>query len=513
MTLPAPFLGQASHPQAWRAPSPALLSRVDLSGLVESGAVTSVQVQPDGSLVLECPGGLPADLAGLVEPQTDEIEGRLSRIERSLERLSAELRDRERMGDRLDAVEFGLAEKLQGVIAEEVFNLFAEQEGAEVSVIERVDAILNRPEGPESGEILARLTELCARPMAMTPDLAPMRQMNSGMLQALQTVMLRLEGAIADLTGPALQDQLAALAAGLAPQPVTQPVDAIAAPLADLGEQIQALAGRIETLRPVGDLTDAVALLADRIAALEARPAPVVDLTEQRRSFAAFATAMGTALRRVETVSEALAERISAPEPASEGPDLAARINALGAAIAPPPDLGPVLSALSDLSERLTALENRPGPVLDLTEQRKSLAAFGTALGAALRRIDSVAERLEGSEPALPALVEAVTVLATTMEARISEVAPKVLAEVAEISEATTEKLAMRLSGLDKPETGGPDDRLAQAILSLAERMAPPPSSPDLAGFRAAQQDFFQDLRFLLAEIVAGHMRTQSKAV
>jgi len=494
MTLPATFDGQATAPRSWRAPSQPLLTRIDLQGLVERGALTGLHMQADGSLILDCPAGLPAELEGLVEETAPDVEDRLARLERDLGGLSAELQERERLSDRLEAVEFGLAERLQGVIAEEVLNLFAEGE-AGPSVVDRIETLLDTVRQapdfmeqitarlPDPALLEARLDEIANRP-APQPDLTPMRQMNARFLQAMQHVMTRLDHAVTEMAPPApdadILDRLGRIEALLhSPKPQLD--------LDPLFDRLTA------TLAP---LQNSVVQLAERVAALEDRPTPMLDLTEQRKSFAGYATALSTALRRIEALDGkldgvgSLREEIAALqnrpsdtlEPflaaldAREMPSLTPIEQALAQLCErlAPPDLSPIQAALTTLADRVASLESRPGPVLDVTEQRKSFANFATALGATLRRIESVADRWEAMPDPLP-------------------------------------EFGAKLDAVVAAQANAKHDSLTGAILTLAERASPAPL-PGFDAFRAAQQDFFQDLRFLLAEIIATQMRHQALA-
>lgn len=577
MTLPATFDGQATAPRSWRAPSQPLLTRIDLQGLVERGALTGMHMQSDGSLILDCPAGLPAELEGLVEETLPPPEDRLARLERELEGLTAELQERERLTDRLEAVEFGLAERLQTVIAEEVLNLFAEgQEGP--SVVEKIETLLTSVR--EAPDVLAQLTDRLPDPARLEarleeianrapapPDLTPLRQMNTRFLQAMQQVMGRLDHAIGAMQPDQnLADRLAGveqvlqgmqpvapdfdalfdrLAATLAPMHsmMGQMSDRLAAlenrpaPVLDLTEQRKSFANystalstslrRIEALdakldgvealrqdltalahRPgpealldavaqrnaesLTPVTEALAALTARIAALESRPMATLDLTEQRKSFAGYATALSTALRRIESLDakfdgvEALREEISRLAQRDAGADLAARdqhtpdaiesaLTALSDKIASP-DLSALEAGLAQLGERLSALENRPA--MDVTEQRKTFASFATALAATLRRIESATDRWQATPSPLP-------------------------------------ELQAKLDSIMAATSGARNDSLTGAILALADKVVDSKATPDLPGFeafRAAQQDFFQDLRFLLAEIIATQMRQQALA-
>ena len=506
MTLPVTFEGPATAPRSWRAPSQPLLTRIDLQGLVERGALSGLHMQSDGSLILDCPGGLPAELEGLVEAAEED---RVARLERELGTLTAELEEREKLSDRLEAVEFGLAERLQGVIAEEVLNLFAEQEEGP-NVVERIESLLTSVREapdvieqitarlPDPALLESRLEEIANRPLPQI-DLTPMRQMNERFLQAMQQVMSRLDQAVGEMA-PAtpdteVLDRLTALEALIAAQ---QP----AAP------DLEPFFARLDAA--LGPLQTRMEDLALRMSALETRPDPVLDLTEQRKSFAGYATALSTALRRIEALDEKFADlpalqagidRISAELGAQNapGPDLIEPVLAALAARKDPdlstieqalaelaqrpaiPDMSPALLALQDnldkLGERIAALETPPDPVLDLTEQRKSFASFATALGATLRRIEGVAEKWEASPSPLP-------------------------------------DLGAKLDAIAAAQAHASHASLTDAILTLAERASSRelPPLPGFDAFKAAQQDFFQDLRFLLAEIIATQMRQQALA-
>lgn len=387
MTLPATFDGPHLQAHHWRASGPACLARIDLSGLVEQGLVTAVQVEPDGALTIHCPGGLPADLAGLVEPVAEVVEDdRLARLERGLERLGQELQARETATDRMDAVEFGLAEKLHAVISEEVFNLFAEQEEARPSVSDRLDQILQAVQDQRAApmaEIAARIEALFARPLP-APDLQPMRQMNALTLQALNQITARLEASAATFA---------------AEGPLAARLRALEERMPDLSDLVGWLANlpAPDTTPMVEALAHGFETLAARLAALEARPAP--DLS---RDFAL----LDHGLQRIEQALDRPAD----------------------------PALARIASTMEAMEARLTALESRPVP---------DVAAWAEAQAAQPR-----------AEP------------------------------------------------------------LTDAILALAQRAndRSVAAQPDMQAFRAAQAEFFGDLRFLLADIVATQMRPPVKA-
>ncbi|MEM9707913.1 MAG: hypothetical protein AAF871_03920 [Pseudomonadota bacterium] len=53
---------------------------------------------------------------------------------------------------------------------------------------------------------------------------------------------------------------------------------------------------------------------------------------------------------------------------------------------------------LEDFSASISALMDRPDPVLDLTEQRQFFSRFGTAIGHVVKRLDRIADRYEASQ-------------------------------------------------------------------------------------------------------------------
>ena len=313
MTMQSSFDGQVTETLRWHAPGPALLSRIDLSGLVESGLVTSVEMQADGGLVMVCPQGLPGELMGLVEPLMEPLvltrpEDRMTRLERDLAALTAEVAARDKLGDRMDAVEFGLAEKLQSVIAEEVMNLFEDGPRPEFTSIR----------DPLPG-LVARM-EAAIEGLAQPYGLAPLTQS----IVALTERVAALERP--DLRGmTALHAQIEAMGALLS-------------------QDINALAGEIG---------DALGALGQRLAALEALPAGALD--EQRRSLAGFGRALGATLQRVEAASEGITAAMNrAEDPLTDAVLILA--NRLAEKQSPQPDLTAFRNAEAEFFRDLRCL-------------------------------------------------------------------------------------------------------------------------------------------------------------
>lgn len=178
------------------------------------------------------------------------------------------------------------------------------------------------------------------------------------------------------------------------------------------------------------------------------RPKPVLDLSEQRRSFAAFTTALATVVQRLETSAERfgdipatgsgetplhdliahLPEQLASQIPPAL--DVSAVAQELAQALPAPPDVAQVLAELKALQQQMSApsqsaevdlgpleaqisqlitdqakipstlvavekqvsaLNETPAPVLDMTEQRASFAMFSTALATVVARLESAA--------------------------------------------------------------------------------------------------------------------------
>ncbi|MEM9342146.1 MAG: hypothetical protein AAGA87_03790, partial [Pseudomonadota bacterium] len=204
---------------------------------------------------------------------------------------------------------------------------------------EAVDALAARPAGPgaEAFEHLATADGLSA----LVEQTTALREENKALSERLETLTSAVE-AIARRPDPVID---------LAPQrelyaKYTAVLDKLASRIEAAasrfeGEDLPALRGMLEEMptptaaEPAEDpRIDAVL---DAIRAIAKRPDPVLDLTEQRKSFATFNTALGTALRRLEDNTDALradynalADRMAAG-PDTPPPPVAASSDALHA--------------------------------------------------------------------------------------------------------------------------------------------------------------------------------------
>ena len=148
------------------------------------------------------------------------------------------------------------------------------------------------------------------------------------------------------------------------------------------------------------------------IASVAQRPDPVLDLTEQRQSFAKFGTVLAQVVQRLESVAgkfdtdqlepvtRALSDFSIQSELRNEAlakdlADVRSKIEASNASLTDmatlaktaedTSSLGPMIAVLE---EKIDFVSQRPDPVLDLTEQRRSLAQFNAAAGTFLRRLE-----------------------------------------------------------------------------------------------------------------------------
>lgn len=151
-------------------------------------------------------------------------------------------------------------------------------------------------------------------------------------------------------------------------------------------------------------------------------PVPVIDIAQQRQSFAQFATALSKIMGRFDDVLE----RLDHPTASELDPpfdidgamsnlrdgiaaDHAAIVSDLReqiASLVPPLDIEGAMTnlreciatdqaaSLSDLREQITSFLPQTAPNLDLTAQRQSFAVFTTALAKAIARLESTADEM-----------------------------------------------------------------------------------------------------------------------
>ncbi|MEM7519946.1 MAG: hypothetical protein AAF307_02815, partial [Pseudomonadota bacterium] len=276
-------------------------------------------------------------------------------------------------------------------------------------------------------------------------------------------------------------------------------------PIELVSEQVQALGAVFEAAQPdVAGLADGLtekikhtleAQSAEIKAALEAvvqRPDPVLDLTEQRRSFAGFSTVVSHLVKRV----EAATDQISATDMAVFKDELAQQIamtqasahagmqevqairtwmEAQKAGVSEAEiaaAMAPMREQLADTQSSLEALAQRPDPVLDLTAQRRGFAQFNAVSGAFIKRLETAAAQFEAGVAGVEKAV---------MQSDAS-------ADTAEV----TERMAKALETLARANHElSQDARRPEALAALDER--------------------FKNVEFAVAEFIAETLRRQEQ--
>ncbi|PJI91426.1 hypothetical protein BC777_0254 [Yoonia maricola] len=364
-----------------------------------------------------------------------------------------------------------------------------------------------------SAQINTLVTDVAAMSQRPDPtlDLTEQRQGLARFQTAMNTVLGRLEQAIADLADvgqtnqkPETQDlhnKLDTLADTLSP------VESLPAQFADLTEQRQGLLQsqtamatilrRVElaitNLSKVEDtnkkpetqhLHDKLDTLADTLAPVESLPAQLADLTEQQQGLLQFQTAIAPVLERMELAMANLSE-VHETSQKTDTQDLHAKLDMLSDTFASvsglPAQFADLTASLAPLPQQsdtilgqLSELSLRADPATYETAQRRSMAYFANAISSIIARIETTADAM-GNDNAQPDL----TPLLTRIEASLSAVAAQPQADVGEILQAQRDDLNV----------------LRADIATLCERPLP---TIDLTAQRASFAQFATALRSIL---------------
>ncbi|MDX8351415.1 hypothetical protein [Cognatiyoonia sp. IB215182] len=242
-------------------------------------------------------------------------------------------------------------------------------------------------------QLAKQISALGTRPDP-TLDLTDQRQMLARFQTAMGHVVGRLENEVTRIEaigGDERQSETAATQLSSLAQALTDQF----APLTTMPSQLTEIATQLQGLpESQNEMSAALKVLKDR-------PAPTIDLTEQRKSLAQFAGAIGTAIKRLEAVTE----RIEANDDDQDFNAAIQRIEDVVLSQAtenmkPDEDqsLAPLHDAIGLLQSDISTLLDRPAPVPDMSLQRTSLARFTTAMGTMLTRLERVADQIETSE-------------------------------------------------------------------------------------------------------------------
>ncbi len=223
-------------------------------------------------------------------------------------------------------------------------------------------------------------------------DIAAQEQKAAHFLESIGPVMQRLDAAVdrmstastpaADQRLAAIEDQLIAISNRMEADRASRPDnEKLTSVLTDLRQEV----GHAAALAPIGAAS--LQQISAQIEAMALRPDPVLDMTQQRQSFARFAEALGQAVRRLEATAQVI-------EVQSNTTAILAETKALREDLQIPlAKLDPVSDAIATLASQIAGLSHRPDPVLDLTEQQQSFAQFAIAISNAVRKIEDGAAK------------------------------------------------------------------------------------------------------------------------
>lgn len=314
------------------------------------------------------------------EPETPELAAQTSEIASEQRVLHKKLADM--------ALDLKALTAMQGAEVSNGRDSFADDV---VQLHQRLDALADLD--TRVAAISSEISAMSQRPDPVI-DLTAQRQSLARFENAMTVALGRLETETARIAAFEPDKDGSGLAA------LTEQISGFSDHLAQVTELPTRLTDIDEVLREIPKQQKA---LATAVSALEQRPDPVLDLTEQRRSFAQFTTALSTAIARLETLAHNDTPKALAA--------VAEKLGNLATQESDTPADEAVAQLLSDQQEEIASLRQdvtlhlqRPGPVLDLTRQRTSLAQFGTALGAMLTRFERIASQLEQAAPDSPSI-------------------------------------------------------------------------------------------------------------
>ena len=293
-----------------------------------------------------------------------------------------------------------------------------------------VQEIVTRPD--PLAQPLAALQETVTRladAPAPTLDLAPQQQAFDQFATVLSMSLRRVEGVASQIKEGLERPSVDAI-----PQDLLKRLDAMAEKM-DSAQQpapmIDALAERLARMdERLGTLPDEIARLGKDLSALRNQPAPVLDLTEQRRSFAGFTSTLSTVVQRLERAIESLDTQQDDTKSDAQA-DVLRLLSALSEQVekglAQLPDrtrldasfaqLGPLVR---DLPPRLSAIEAALKPVAETPELRSELAAQK-------EQIEQIAQALRDSLAPLARAEDLQRVIAagSSFEPRLTEISDR----------------------------------------------------------------------------------------
>jgi hypothetical protein len=253
------------------------------------------------------------------------------------------------------------------------------------------------------GDLSAKLDQVAINAMS---DKTPQLSANIAHLSTLVTDLAKRPVPMVDLTGQRksharFETAMAAIIARFESISLDHPASVIDdAQLQSALQKMQKLPDVIENMNSIlSQIPEGQSDILSTLAAVQQRPDPILDLTEQRRSLSNFADAMNLMIKRLEAVTLA----VSSQEPDPRVDTIMSQVSQINTQLSHPgidpaliDAIGVQTREIATFREDLTTQLARPAPQLDLTAQRRSFAQFGTALSTAMARLETVTSQLDG---------------------------------------------------------------------------------------------------------------------
>ncbi|MFK7837190.1 MAG: hypothetical protein AB8B60_13305 [Sulfitobacter sp.] len=375
----------------------------------------------DGLIALGCPGELPQELRNLAHPvdqplapssstiATDDVTEKLQKIDKTTLRL----------------------EYLLDALEPQTPDISGRGIDALIDRIAAVESIVKSQANDGMQEMNASLKELSNRFDAQ-PDF----------MAALNAMMSKIEGLTADRADdhsdqedpvPQIMDQLETIAAQTGQ--ISEIAQEVGSP-SEVGTTLTEILTRLDTLTAPDpsdnridemhqmlcsienklpdqdhELSAKISNLQEVVSGLAAAPGPTLDLTEQRKSFSQFATVLAMIVKRVEAAANKMTDAGQTPQTNPKLDEILETLSTISQSneTAAEVDMTPVTSELAALSlvindwpnkldalqSELASIAQQPKPVLDLTEQRQSFAAFSTTLSTAVQKLEAAIASIE----------------------------------------------------------------------------------------------------------------------
>ncbi|MBC7479456.1 MAG: hypothetical protein H7317_15410 [Pseudorhodobacter sp.] len=292
----------------------------------------------------------------------------------------------------------------------------------------------------------------------------------------------------------------------------TEDLAHLATGLAQLGQQAQAA----QVTKATADLTAQFTAGLSQIG----QPAQAVQLAATASDIAAQLTAglaqLGQPAQAAQLTATAsdIAAQLTAGLAQLGQPAQAAQLTATASGIAAqlatgltqlgqPVQEAALLTALTALAEQIDAVAQRPDPVIDLTLHHQSFARFGTAIGNAVQRLETVAETVTAG-PDLTAILTRIDALPTP-DSAIADLSSRIDALARDA--ARTPDMIARLQAFETALVAAlPDDHglsIADGFAALSVQLAEARAEPQIAALAGNVAQLQSNLSDQLAILLA----------